>query len=314
MVKLEDKQIDFAKLDEVLKTHVPHGFKVHKEQQTDFDFSTLHAIEHVDVEWASLSIGSLGSGNHFIEIGKSENTDDLHLIIHTGSRKLGTDVCSYYQKMAYESNLRDLLENTTERLIAEGREKKDIEKELKKIKKNGIDKEMAFLSRRNFKNYLHDLALVQKYGSVNRATIAEIIIDKMQLKESSRFETIHNYICDKRMILRKGAVSAEKDELLIIPLNMRDGSLLCRGKGNENWNYSAPHGAGRVMSRGEAKKQIDMADFLHSMKNVYTSTAVSSTIDEAPQAYKASEEIINAIKDTVEIIDVLKSVYNFKVK
>ena len=158
------------------------------------------------------------------------------------------------------------------------------------------------------------MELVQQYASANRATIADIIIDKMQLKEDSRFETIHNYIDFERMILRKGAVSAEKDELLLIPLNMRDGSLLCVGKGNENWNYSAPHGAGRVMSRGEAKRQIDMQDFIHAMKNVYTTTAVAATIDEAPQAYKPSDEIMNAIADTADIIDVLKPIYNFKSK
>ena len=313
-VKLEDKEIDLSKLDATIKAYIPSGFKAHEEVQSDFDFSTLHAKEHVDTERASLSIGSLGSGNHFIEIGKSENTGELHLIIHSGSRRLGTDVCNYYQKMAYTTILHDLLDGTTERMIAEGREKKDIMKEMKKIKKKGVDKELAFLEGGILEDYLYDMVLVQKYASANRATIANIIIDKMQLKEASRFETIHNYIDFERMILRKGAVSAEKDELLLIPLNMRDGSLLCVGKGNENWNYSAPHGAGRVMSRGEAKRQIDMQDFIHAMKNVYTTTAVAATIDEAPQAYKPSDEIMNAIADTADIIDVLKPIYNFKSK
>lgn len=313
-VKLEDKQIDLFKLNNIIKTSIPCGFKVHDKEQAQFDLTMLRAIDHVDTERASLSIGSLGGGNHFIEIGKSEKTGELHLIIHSGSRKLGADVCSYYQKKAYDTNLQGLLETTTEQLIGEGRARKELLKELKKIKKQGVDKDLAFLSGIDLADYLNDMVLVQKYASANRNTIANIIVDKMQLKEISRFETIHNYIDFERMILRKGAVSAEKDELLLIPLNMRDGSLLCKGKGNENWNYSAPHGAGRIMSRGEAKKQIDMKDFLNAMKSVYTTTAVASTLDEAPQAYKASNEIMDAIADTVDIIDVLKPIYNFKAK
>lgn len=312
-VKLKNKEIDFKKLDDVIKTKVPCGFNVHDKSKKNFDFTNLRCQKHVDLNRALLSIGSLGGGNHFIELGINELTNDKYLIIHSGSRKLGGDVCKYYQDKAFQNvnEMSKIVKNTIDKLKSEGKQK-DIANEIKKIKKPVTDKELAFLSGNDFNDYMNDMYIVQKFATLNRETIAEIILKETGLQESERFETIHNYIDFKRMILRKGAVSAENGETLLIPINMRDGSLLCVGKGNENWNYSAPHGAGRLMSRSKAKEAINMDDFIESMKDVYTTSVVVETLDEAPQAYKSIEEIKTAITDTVDIIGVIKPLYNFK--
>ena len=309
-VKLDAKKIDFKKLDGVIKTHIPSGFNVHSHQKSDFDFSNLRAKNHVDVERAKLSIGTLGGGNHFIEVGKSE-AGEFYLVIHSGSRKLGTDICTHYQKKASKGIGKIDKKTILKELKAEGREK-EISSELKKRKKSMPDRDLAHLSGEDFSDYMNDMAIVQKFASVNRETMAEIILEKAGLKEIERFETIHNYIDFDRMILRKGAVSAEKGEVLLIPINMRDGSLLCVGKGNENWNYSAPHGAGRVMSRNQARRELNTGDFKNTMKNVYSTSVGARTLDEAPGAYKPIEEIKSTIGDTAEIISVIKPLYNFK--
>lgn len=312
-VKLKNKEIDFVKLDEVINTKVPSGFSVHNESKRKFDFTNLRCQKHVDLGRASLSIGSLGGGNHFIEVGKSEKNGSIYLIIHSGSRKLGGDTCKYYQDKAFQkiNEMSKVKAELVEQLKKEGREK-EIATALKKIKKPRTDKELAYLTAADLEDYLNDMAIVQKFATVNRETMAEIILKEAGLQEVERFETIHNYIDFKRMILRKGAVSAEKGEVLLIPINMRDGSLLCVGKGNEDWNYSAPHGAGRLMSRSKAKQQIRIEEFKSSMTDVYSTSVGFATIDEAPQAYKSIDEIRNAITDTVEVVDVLKPLYNFK--
>jgi len=312
-IKLKNREIDFVKLDEIIKTKIPCGFNVHNVAKDKFDFSKLRCYKHVDLERALLSIGTLGGGNHFIEVGKHETTDELYLIIHSGSRKLGGDTCKYYQDKAFQNvnEMSKIVKNTVNKLKSEGREK-EIATEIKKIKKPVTDKDLAFLTGEDFVDYMADIYLVQKFATQNRETIADIILKEAGLQEVTRFETIHNYIDFNRMILRKGAVSAEKGEMLLIPINMRDGSLLCIGKGNENWNYSAPHGAGRLMSRSKAKESIDMADFVETMKDVYTTSVVTGTLDEAPQAYKSIEEIKSAITDTVEIVGIIKPLYNFK--
>lgn len=312
-IKLKNKEIDFEKLDEVIKTKVPCGFSVHEKSKKDFDFENLRCSKHVDLIRAIHSIGSLGGGNHFIEVGKHEATGEIYLIIHSGSRKLGGDVCKYYQDKAFQNanEMSKVIKNAIDKLKEEGREK-EIATEIKKIKKPVTDKDLAFLTGSNFADYMNDMAIVQKFATLNRETMAEIILKEAGLQEHERFETIHNYIDFKRMILRKGAVSAENGETLLIPINMRDGSLLCVGKGNENWNYSAPHGAGRLMSRSKAKEAINMADFVETMKDVYTTSVVTETLDEAPQAYKSIDEIKTAITETVDIIGVIKPIYNFK--
>lgn len=313
-VSLLDSYIDFEKLDNVIKNFVPSGFDVHKSVKAKFDFSKLVCSKRVDTIRAAYSLGTLGGGNHFIEVAKSEKTGKYYLIIHTGSRKLGGDVCKFYQDKAISSfSTASEQHFLIEKLKKEGRTK-DINTEIEKLKKAKpqIEKDLAYLEGQKFKNYMNDMSIVQKFASVNRETIANIIIDKMGFDVESKFETIHNYIDFKRMILRKGSVSAENGETLLIPINMRDGSLLCVGKGNVDWNYSAPHGAGRLMSRGKAKENIDLETFEESMKGIYTTSVGMETIDEAPQAYKSIEEIKTAIVDTVDIIDILKPVYNFK--
>ena len=312
-VKLKNREIVFEKLDEVIKTKIPCGFSVHEKSMKDFDFSNLRCQKNVDLSRAMLSIGSLGGGNHFIEVGKHETTSEIYLIIHSGSRKLGGDVCKYYQDKAFQNanEMSKVVKNAIDKLKAEGREK-EIASEIKKIKKPVTDKDLAFLTGDDFSDYMNDMAIVQKFATLNRETMAEIILKEASLQEAERFETIHNYIDFKRMILRKGAVSAENGETLLIPINMRDGSIIAKGKGNEDWNYSAPHGAGRLMGRNEAHKKLNFDEFKEQMKDVYSTSVLTETLDEAPNAYKSMNEIIEAIGETVEIIDIIKPIYNFK--
>jgi tRNA-splicing ligase RtcB (3'-phosphate/5'-hydroxy nucleic acid ligase) len=312
-VRLADTEVDLTRLDSVINQFIPSGFSIHGDPQAYFDFSGLRCTKHVDLNRAIYSIGSLGGGNHFIEVGRSDQNDMLYLIIHSGSRKLGGDVCKYYQDKAFQ-NVNEMVrvrEALVSRLKAEGREK-DIAQELKNLKKPSADKDLAFLTGSDFDDYMNDMAIVQRFASVNRHTMADILIAKCGIKEMTRFETIHNYIDFTSMILRKGAVSAKDGELLLIPINMRDGSLLCVGKGNPDWNYSAPHGAGRLMSRSKAKQMICMDDFRDSMDGVYSTSVTRETLDEAPQAYKSMAEIVEAIKPTVDVIGVIKTIYNFK--
>ena len=308
-VELKDSSIDCEKLDTIIRSKIPNGFNVHDSPKCAFDFDALLCAKNVDIERALHSIGTLGGGNHFIEVDCSEKTGRFYLVIHSGSG----DVCKHYQHIAFqgENEMKKIKAELIGRLKREGRAR-DIEREVKSLQKPIADKELAHLSGENFKDYLNDMAIVQRFASLNRKTMADIIIREMGFNEVSRFETVHNYIDFNRMILRKGAVSAESGEKLLIPINMRDGSLLCVGKGNKDWNYSAPHGAGRLMSRSEAKERLSMDDFVSSMTGIFTTSVSFATIDEAPQAYKPIDEIMDAIVDTVEIIDVIKPVYNFK--
>jgi RNA-splicing ligase RtcB len=311
-ILLNDKEIDLERLDTVINLKVPHGFNVHPEPIAKFDLSDLRCQKHVDLGRAVQSIGSLGGGNHFIELAKS-TTGIFHLVIHSGSRKLGGDVCKYYQNKAFQNaneitKAKGILIHT---LTEQGRQK-EIAVELKKLKKPSASKDLAYLTGQDFDDYMHDMYLVQQYAGVNRDSIAEIIIKEMGFKEMTRHDTIHNYIDFNRMILRKGAVSAEYGKILTIPINMRDGSLICEGKGNPDWNYSAPHGAGRLMSRSKAKELLSMDAFKDTMKDVYSTSVVPETLDEAPDAYKSIEEIMAAIVDTVKVIAIIKPVYNFK--
>ena len=314
-VELKDSIIDFSKLDKVISNKIPSGFSVHDRAKSSFDFSNLRCSNHVDLKRALLSIGSLGGGNHFIEVDYSEKTHKYYLVIHSGSRKLGGDVCKYYQDLAFQkvNEIKKIKEELIKKLKSEGREK-EIDSQLKLIAKPSANKDLAFLSGSDFDDYLNDMALVQKFAVLNRKTMADIIIKEMGFNESERFETIHNYIDFKRMILRKGAVSAEYGEKLLIPINMRDGSLICVGKGNEDWNFSAPHGAGRLMSRSKAKELINLEEYELSMNGIYSTSVCQSTLDEAPQAYKPMEEIVQAIEPTADIIDIIKPEYNFKSK
>ncbi len=290
-IGLKEKEIDFEWLDEVISRHIPSGFEVHSKPKADFDVEKLRCKDAIDLLRAHRAIGTLGGGNHFIEVGRNSN-GDLFLIIHSGSRHPGLQVANYYQQLA----------------------KKNLKKSSGKGRhgKTSIPGNLAYLTGHDFDDYLHDMELMQRYAVLNRRTMADIILDQMRLTEKSSFETIHNYIDFDRMILRKGAVRAEKDEKLLLPINMRDGSLICMGKGNADWNYSAPHGAGRTMSRRKAKARLSLKDFQYQMKGIYSTSVVQATLDEAPDAYKPMDEIAGAIKDTVEIVDHIRPIYNFK--
>lgn len=310
---LLNKDVDLQKLDDVIRKHVPSGFSVHQKPIANIELSNLycyHAIKDKDY-YLQQSLGTLGGGNHFIEVNKDSH-GRIILVIHSGSRNLGVQVCNYYQNLAFENlSKRNDVRQLISRLKSEGREK-EIQSELKKLKPNDVDKELAHLSGMYFKQYIHDMEIVQRYASHNRDLILDSICQNMGFSVWSYIETIHNYIDVDSMILRKGAVSAKEGEMLIIPMNMRDGSLICVGKGNEDWNCSAPHGAGRLMSRAKAKEAISMQEFKSTMSDVYTTSVCEATLDEAPQAYKDMNEIISLIGDTVEIIDVIKPIYNFK--
>jgi len=310
--KLKVKDIDLFVLDQAIRKHIPSGFSIRENSIAKFDFSELRCVKHADLERALLSIGTLGGGNHFIEVDK-DDTGNLYLVIHSGSRNLGVNVCKYYQDLAWRNvnEMGTIKSKLIEELKRQGREK-DIDTELKKLQKPKANKDLAFVEKQDFEDYINDMKIVQNFASVNRKIMTEVILKEMGIVMSDQFETIHNYIDTDYMILRKGAVSAQAGEVLLIPINMRDGSLICRGRGNEDWNYSAPHGAGRLMSRSKAKEMISMDEYSEAMRDVFSTSVSASTIDEAPQAYKSMDEIMGAIADTVGIIDIIKPIYNFK--
>lgn len=313
--EIMDKDIDFERLDKVVNEFVPAGFNVHDEPvRISTELDDLVCIKAVKKDYIQRSIGSLGGGNHFIEVNRAE--DGKHyLVIHSGSRNLGVTVCDYYQKIAEKECGIDPKERQAliDRLKAEGRQR-EIPAEMKKLQPKVKDMTLAYLEGQSFRDYLHDMEIAQRYAWINRQTIANIIADHMDWSIGFTFHTVHNYIDTLSMTLRKGAVSAVNGEVLIIPMNMRDGSLLCRAIGNPDWLYSAPHGAGRLMSRKQAFDTLKMEDFTATMSDVYSTSVCPETIDESPMAYKPMQEIIDAIGDTVEIIDIIKPVYNFKAK
>jgi tRNA-splicing ligase RtcB len=306
--------------DRIVNEVVPCGFNVHDKAIKDVEplLQSLYCKEVVDVELANRSLGTLGGGNHFIEVDV-DDTGNKYLVIHSGSRNLGVRVCKYYQDMA----IKTLSDNNNEvselisRYKQEGRQN-EISEVLKSIPKKIIDKELAYLEGNNLMKYLNDMRIVGIYANLNRMLIANSILERLgkSIKNYNydMFETLHNYIDINNMILRKGAISAQQGEKVIIPMNMRDGSLICIGKGNEDWNYSAPHGAGRLMSRSKAKENINIDEFKKSMDGIYSTSVCDSTIDESPMAYKPMDEIIECIKDTVDIINTIKPIYNFKAK
>lgn len=318
-VELGKIDLDLEKLDKVIREHIPSGFNVRGSvhyyiRNTRLD--ELGCKDSVDLERAKLSLGTLGGGNHFIEINKDDE-DNLYLVIHTGSRHLGVEVCNYYQNWAIDSEKGwRLLERDAliDKLKAAGREK-DISTELAKLKQTVTPKDLCWVGGKLFESYIHDMKIVQEYAKWNRCAIADIILQHMDLGwwfMRTEFQTIHNYIDTENMILRKGAVSAQKGEKLLIPINMRDGSLICVGKGNPDWNYSAPHGAGRLFGRMAAKKNFSVEEFKQSMEGIYTTSVSEDTLDECPMAYKSMDDIVNNIGDTVDVLKVIKPIYNFK--
>lgn len=322
-VKLANKHLDLPNLDSVIHKYVPAGFEIHEEAIATSGVADI--LASVSIDKAFKSLGTLVGGNHFIEVDIDKN-GDYWLVIHTGSRHLGIEVCDYYQNLAYEKlklkqhdgkTIQELSRELVDEYTKAGR-KKEISKALTKLRSDykathvTVPFELAYSEGQAMQDYLHDMKLAQEHAKINRETIAKQILKYAKLTGIESFDTIHNYIDVDNMILRKGSISAQSGEKVIIPMNMRDGSLICIGKGNPDWNYSAPHGAGRILSRSKAKDTISMAEYQESMKGIYTTSVNRGTIDESPMAYKPIEEIIENIKDTVEIIDVIKPVYNFK--
>lgn len=313
-VKLEETDVDLPLLDNVIHEYVPAGFTIHDHAVAKSNADMIYAP--VNVEHAFKSLGTLGGGNHFIEVDRDKN-DNLWLVVHTGSRHLGIEVCKHYQDLAYKklrsNSIKEKIDETVARLKAEGQQR-EIENTIKILKmQNGpIPKDLCYVESEDFDNYIHDMRFAQEHANINRQCIVDIICKYMNWHIVDTINTIHNYIDTDNMILRKGAVSAEKGEKLIIPMNMRDGSLICIGKGNSDWNYSAPHGAGRIMSRGQAKNQVSMKEYEKSMSGIYTTCVNTATIDESPMVYKPMQEIMDNIKNTVDIVDIIKPIYNFK--
>ncbi|WP_462427776.1 RtcB family protein [Fusobacterium varium] len=318
-VMIADKEIDLEKLDKLIYEKIPSGHNIRKiphELINEIDLNQLRCTGHVKMDRAIRSIGTLGGGNHFIEAGKDEE-GNIYITVHSGSRHLGLEVANYYQKMGYKAlnKVSDVdIEKIIEQLKSEGREK-EINKTIKEIKKQiitDIPPALAYVSEELFDDYIYDMKLIQKFAVLNRKAMMNEIIKGLETEIIEEFTTIHNYIDTDMMILRKGAVSAKKGEKLLIPINMRDGSLICIGKGNEDWNYSAPHGAGRLMSRTKAKKVFNLKSFKEEMVGVYTTSVNKDTLDECPMAYKAMEDIVKNIGDTVDIIKRIIPIYNFK--
>lgn len=319
VVQLKEKEIDLVKLDQIIHERIPSSFNIRSNPHAyldKIDLDQLKCAAFVNLDRAAKSIGTLGGGNHFIEIDKDDE-GNLYLVIHSGSRHLGNEAARHYQRLGWQR-----LNHFDPKSIAEmicsyreaGREKEiqgEIER-LKNIQRCDVPEALAYVEEDLFEDYLHDIAIIQKFAMLNRQAIADEIMTAMQLHEVNQFTTIHNYIDTENMILRKGAVSAKKGEILLIPINMRDGSLICMGKGNPDWNMSAPHGAGRLFSRQKAKAQFTLEAYQASMEGIYTTSINQDTLDECPMAYKNMDEIVANIEPTVEILKVIKPIYNFK--
>ena len=310
VVFLKEQELDLERLDKAIHALIPAGAKIHDFPVTSFDFDTLHCKGNVNLERALRSIGTLGGGNHFIEVDRTE-AGELVLVIHSGSRQLGSDVASYYQDQAYryqcKKQRKRVRQSYYDDVDAGG---------FVSNKSSGssvqVKRETAVLEGALLKEYLYDLDVVVSFADLNRQTIANLICDDMGLTVTDRFSCIHNYIDTEYMILRKGAISARLGERVIIPLNMRDGALLGKGKGNPEWNFSAPHGAGRACTRTEAKYAFTVEEFKREMEGIYTTTATEGSIDECPMAYKSPSRIFEFIGETVSDYEVIKPIYNFK--
>lgn len=318
-VKLGKMDIDLIKLDRFVRKKIPSGLEIYSEEQLmATDIEGLRCYEHLAHKSRhKKSMGTLGGGNHFIEIDKDDE-DNLYLIIHTGSRNLGKQVCEYYTTKAKKDyldskrkNIRSLI-NRYKRLNKEEKIQEGIEKLMKKY--NSIDFDLLPVYGKTFEDYMFDMDICQKFAWENREAIATKIMKHLGLELSNfeYFHTIHNYINMEDKILRKGSISAYLGEEVLIPINMRDGSIIARGKSNVEYNYSAPHGAGRILSRSEAFNSITLSDFKEAMTGIYSTSVQESTIDESPFAYKSIEDIIPNILPTVDIVKIIKPIYNFK--
>ena len=320
-VKLETDSIDFEKFDEAAH-FVPSGKNVWEGRQARFNLQELSCYRYLnDTRRIEKSLGTLGGGNHFIEIDKSAD-GTFYLVIHSGSRNLGKQVAEFYQKLAVDLAIgKEEMFNQQEKIIREYKEagrRSEIQEAIKelhrqfKIKKSEVPNDLCWLYGKYLQDYLHDIKICQDFAKLNRELMAKVLLERVGISVDESFHTIHNYIDTDEMILRKGAIAAHKGEKVLIPINMRDGSVLAVGRGNADWNFSAPHGAGRIMSRSQAKENLNLAEYKNSMSGIYTTSVNEFTLDEAPQAYKSLEDIIDVIGDAVDIVEVMKPVYNFK--
>ena len=318
-VSLGRTDINFERLDEAA-LFIPSGMNVWEGRQEHFDLEQLRCYRDLkDAKRLERSLGTLGGGNHFIEIDESAD-GEKYLVIHSGSRNLGKQVAELYQKLAVDlSKGKEEYFKKRDEIIRTYKEKgkrKEIQAALKKIaweqKESLIPEDLCFLYGSYLEDYLHDVEVCQRFARRNREKMAEILLERTGIAAGEAFHTIHNYIDTEEMILRKGAIAAHAGEKILIPINMRDGSVLAVGKGNAEWNYSAPHGAGRIMSRKAAKDKLSLEEYRETMKGIYTTSVNEATLDEAPMAYKSLDDIIDVIRDSVDIIDVMKPVYNFK--
>ena len=320
-VKLKNTELDFEKIDEACH-FIPSGMNVWEGRMERFDLSDLKCYRSLrDTKRLERSLGTLGGGNHFIEVDQASD-GTYYLVIHSGSRNLGKQVAEIYQQIAIDLHSgKEQYYIDRERIIEEykaaGR-RKEIEGELKKLKKEYEDNalltpaDICWLYGKFLDDYLHDVKICQAFAKRSRERMAEIILERTGMEAVESFHTIHNYIDTDEMILRKGAIAAHEGEKVLIPINMRDGSVIAVGRGCKDWNYSAPHGAGRIMSRTKAKDSLSMDEYKETMKGIYTTSVNESTLDEAPMAYKSLEDIIDVIRDSVDIIEVMKPVFNFK--
>ena len=317
-VRIKESHIEPVKLDKVVHEGIPSGFDIREKTHRyaeEIDLGELCCAKHVGLDRALKSIGTLGGGNHFIEADKDDN-GNIYIVIHSGSRHLGLEIANYYQEAAYKaltSYSREEIFALVEKMKAEGRTA-EIQKTIENLgpKATGIPRPLAYLEGELLEQYLHDMKIAQQFADLNRRAMMDVIVKGMRFHIVEQFSTIHNYIDIENMILRKGAVSAQEGEKLLIPINMRDGSLICTGKGNEDWNFSAPHGAGRLLSRNAAKQTFTVSEFKKQMKGIYTTSVNKETLDECPMAYKSIDDIIGNIEPTVRIDSVIKPIYNFK--
>lgn len=317
-VRIKGRKLEVEQLDKLIKFNIPSGFDIREKQHRYAEKARLEELrcaEQVNLDRAYHSLGTLGGGNHFIEADKGE--DGIYIVIHSGSRHLGVEVAKFYQKRAIEE-LKHSGDDDVRKLIDEmklqGREK-EIEASVREHNsqaKKAVPDHLAYVYGAAFDDYIHDMKIVQEFAMLNRKAMMDEIVRGMKLKVEDEFTTIHNYIDTEKMIVRKGSVSAQSGERLIIPINMRDGSLICVGKGNDDWNCSAPHGAGRLFSRSQAKQNFTVSEYKKQMSGIYSTTINQSTLDECPMAYKSMDDIVKNIGDTVEITEVIKPIYNFK--
>lgn len=323
-VELGKVDINLEKLDKVIRECVPSGMNVHNLPVVSAylylnELYCSSSLNNKD-KWLERSLGTLGGGNHFIEVDVDDD-GNKYLVIHTGSRNLGKQVADIYQNKAieycsYHQEMKDEKNRVIKEYKEQGREK-EIQQALVDITnkyagKSKLPKDLCYLESDLRKQYLHDMKVCQAFASHNRKYIASVILEQMNIMEKNNFQTIHNYISFEDNIVRKGAISAKKGERVLIPMNMKDGCIIGIGKGNDDWNQSAPHGAGRIMSRMKAKETLDLDDFKNSMEGIYTTSVCEDTIDESPMVYKPMGEIVENIKDTVDIERIIKPIYNFK--